>query len=300
MEFSISQEGDVADPAIQNHVRDWLASSDGIRLLHQAAKSVYRCLSLYRIYPRFFNPQDPSDSCIEEIQSELARFILESDGMRRGLTCTSAFNAGYLRQSFIHRCIDSARVSGNDDFRILYRAMNRVCRESALFVVEKNRHHPCRFSMKPDSLVIPPLAEEDLRDIEFPHELAFDGWLNHITHKRFLLPVLQYFWESLRRLWDNCPVWIELRAAAHWLMRFVATEGPRQAYFTEEAMADAPGDEDLTTAGPVASLQFHFRNPESGSWFDPDQVCRWALIFPKHLSDAKNLFFTFGTVLRWI
>jgi hypothetical protein len=184
----------MAEPETQNHVRDWLGSSDGLRLLNQTAGSVYRTLSLHRIYPCFFSPYDPFDSCIEDIVSELVRFILESDKMCQGLTLASSFQFKYLRQSFIHRCIDSARVSGKDDFRILYRAMNRVCRESTLFVLETINHKPCRFSMKSDSLAIPPLAEEDIRDIAFPHQLAFDGWLNHLTHKRFLLPVLQYFW----------------------------------------------------------------------------------------------------------
>lgn len=46
-------------------------------------------------------------------------------------------------------------------------------------------------------------------------------------------------------MWDNLPVWIELRAAAHWLMRFVATEGSRQIQFSDEAMTDSMSDEDL-------------------------------------------------------
>ena len=102
----------MAEPATQNHVRDWLGSSEGMALLHQTARSICRYLSLYRIYPRFFNPHDPSDCCIAEIHSELVRFILESDKICHALTGASAFNAKYLRQSFIHHCIDLARVSG--------------------------------------------------------------------------------------------------------------------------------------------------------------------------------------------
>lgn len=77
-------------------------------------RSIYRYLSLYRIHPRFFNPHDPFDGCIEEIHSGLVRFTLESDKMCHALTGVSAFNAKYLRQSFIHRCIDDARASGAD------------------------------------------------------------------------------------------------------------------------------------------------------------------------------------------
>lgn len=281
----------MAEPPTQNHIQDWLGSPDGIRLLNQTAGAVCRYLSLYRIYPRFFNPNDPSISSIEEIRSELVRFILESGKVCQVLTGASSFHAKYLRQSFIHRCIDSVRVSGGDDFRVLYRAMNRFCRESGLFVIEKTKHQACRFSMKSGSLAILPLSEEDLRDIAFPNQLAFDGWLNHITHKRFLLPVLQYFWESVSRMWDNQPVWIELRAAAHWLLRFIATEGSRQVHFSEEAMTDAMFDEDSTTASPEKPFEFHFTNPAFDAWFDPDQVNRWASIFPKRLSDAEKAIF---------
>ena len=138
--------------------------------------------------------------------------------------------------------------------------------------------------MKPGSLAIPPLAEEDIRDIAFPHQLAFDGWLNHLTHKRFLLPVLKYFWESVSRMWDNQPVWVELRGPAHWLMRFVAIEGPRQVHFPEDAMTDTLTDEDLIPASPEKPFEFHFRNPALDVWFDPDHVrcCQkhWTFVLP--------------------
>ena len=92
-------------------------------------------------------------------------------------------------------------------------------------------------------------------------------------------------------MWDNQPVWIELRAAAHWLTRFVATEGFRQVQFSDEAMIDGMSDEDLRTAGPQEPSEFHFRKPGTGAWFDPDQINCWASIFPKRLSDAEKAVF---------
>jgi hypothetical protein len=281
----------MAEQTTQNRVRDWLGSPDGIALLHQAAQSVSRYLSIYRIHPHFCNPHHSFDQLLEEVRSELAVFILDSVQVQQIVAFSAAKRGNFLKWAFIRRCIDQCRTSGTDEFRLIYRAMGRICRESEHFVIQKTPGRSCCFSMAPGSQSIQPLLDEDIRQIPFPHQLVPDDWMSRITHRRFLFPLLQYFWESVCSLWNSQPVWVELRYPAHWLMRFVAPEGFREVYFPDVRTTDSLDRDDFPAQDAEEPFDFHFHDASADKSFDADQVMHWASIFPNRLSHAEKAVF---------
>lgn len=281
----------MAEQTTQDRVRDWLGSPDGVSLLYQAAKSITRYLSIYRIHPHFCNLHHPFDQLVEEVKSELAVFILDSAKVQQSVAYSAAKCGNFLKWAFIRRCIDQSRTSGADEFRLIYRAMNRICRESERFVIQKTPGRPCRFSMTPESLCIQQLLDEDIRQIPFPHLLVPDDWQSHITHRRFLVPLLQYFWESVSSLWNDQPVWVELRYPAHWLMRFVAPEGFREVYFPDVRTTDSLDRDDFPAQDPEEPFAFHFHDASADKFFDADLVMHWASIFPNRLSPPEKAVF---------
>jgi hypothetical protein len=281
----------MAEQTTQDRVSDWLCSPDGIALLHQAAQAVSRYLSIYRIHPGFCNPHHSFDQLVEEVRSELAVFILDSVQVRKTLAFSAPMRASFLKWAFIRRCIDQCRTSGTDEFRQIYRAMGRICRESQRFVIQKTPGRPCCFSMTPGSLCIQPLLDEDIRQISFPHQRVPDDWQRHITHRRFLSPLLEYFWESVCSLWNNQPVWVELRYPAHWLMRFVAPEGFREVYFPDVRATESLDSDDFPAQDAEEPVAFHFLEASADKSFDADRVMHWASIFPNRLSPPEKAVF---------
>lgn len=270
--------------------RDWLGSREATALLYQIARSVFRYLSIYRIHPPFWNPGHSPEPIIEEIVSELTIFLLDAAPARQAPMLGTAQCGNYLKWAFIRKCIDRCRVSGADEYRFIYRAMNRVCRQAPRFFIRKIPGRPLQFSMDENSLPIASLSEEDIREIALPGDLAADDWLNHITKKRFLLPALQYFWESVCRLWENKPVWVDLRYPAHWLMRFTAPEGFREVYFPDDGTADRLEFE-IQESSPGESFGFQHRIADTATGFDPESVMQWASIFPNRLSPSEMAVF---------
>jgi hypothetical protein len=263
-------------------LRAWLGDPANRNLLARVARAVYRELKLRHIPFGFLDQErqlnEPPENILDAIQSELTLFILEKQSVMEGMLAAGERPpVRYLRESFIRRCLDTARRSGTDRFRHFYKRAADVLRDSKGVHTMAARGRSTAFSLDPTSHRIPPLTQEDLEDIAFPAELAGSRSFESVNKKAVITDLAVYFWRELSRRWKDRPIWVELKDFVRWIDRQV----PLKVSFEPKGSIRFDLLQQLSNG---ASL------PQA-SVFDPEKVKKWAFQFAARLSDKEKTIF---------
>ena len=258
----------------------WIESPQGRTAMDRLARSV-RDAVVSRNLPLSFINKDPfasrTDSdLIEEIRSELVLFFLENAGhLEKHLMCGDRNFPAYMKQQFLSQWLSKARTPARDPYRYLYKRAQDLLRLEKDFFTHIKKGQSTAFSKRPQNRAIPPLVDEDLRSIPFPPEYHNSPRDNAVKTKREILGLAGYFWDQVHTLWEQEPVWVDIRDFITWIAHNVP-------------LRRASGDTEFPAGGydPLESPEEALRSGET--YWDPDGVKSWALIF-FHQTDPKKL-----------
>lgn len=267
---------------MDRRVREWLATDDARVALDRAVREIKarawaRGLSPALVTRNGFAGSGPAVDA-EEIRSELVLFIAENSSRLAPVIAGESRNIhSYLRYVFINHWIDKTRTPERDPRRYLYRRTQEILRGSGEFeTTATQKGRAMTFSMDPGSRRIPPLCEEDLKAVTFPHDrLEYSS----VNRKEILLSLAAHFWKGISGLWGDIPVWIDLRDFVSWIGLHVPLACP-------EVEGEDPEGEPFVERVPDYTY-----SPET-LYFDPDLVRLWAEKFARRLTPReRELFF---------
>lgn len=261
-------------------MKKWLARPEVQDALSRTARSVMAYARTKSLSPAFLSQEggwhEGRDDIWEDIRSELILFILENrSGIQKILISGNRNSHHYLRKAFINHWIEKTRKPLEDPQRYLYKHAADVLRNSDAFHTFSKRNRALTFSMGSDSLPIPPLSEEDMREVRFPDQsLAYES----VNKKKVLLELAACFLNQVSKMWGKKAVCVELRDFVTWIGRHVAITQPvpvRESRWGEDLLALVP-DRSSTT---------------DDICFDPDQVKKWACHFSNRLGEKERAVF---------
>ncbi|WP_373500902.1 hypothetical protein [Desulfococcus sp.] len=222
----------------------------------------------------------PVQTVIDEIRSELAVIILENRSeIRKKLMAAEADPARVLTGFMFRRLMDRARWSPrNDPFRYLYKMAADALREADGIHLSTKGSTGSLYSLEKESRPIGPLCEEDYTTIPLPADLPRISSLAEVTHKKTLVRLARWFWQEMSRLFQNRPIWIELRDLIQWIAVYIPLGR------VETRLPDT--HKDGTESDNLPAVE-----PDRNAPFDPEVVCRWAGCFSNLLNDKEAMAF---------
>lgn len=270
----------------EEKIRDWLGTDEGRKTMNQAAGRLLRKISAAGIPLSALGlpASAPPQAVIDEIQSELGVIILENrSGICKKLAAVEADPARVLTNFMFRHLMDRARWSPrNDPFRYLYKMAADAVRETdGIHLTAKGRAGSL-YSLDMESLRIGPLCDEDLAAVPLPDDLSRLSSLADVTGKKTLIRLARWFWQEVSRIFQNRPIWIELRDLIQWLGMYIplVREEPRSL----STPRDKTSSDGEPAFEPVAE-------PGLDAAFDPESIRRWAGCFANLLSEKEALAF---------
>jgi len=287
----ISKKGlPVSDSSVENGLHKWLGSSEGIALIQKIAESVY---SRLKIYGSALYRHEPAETAVSEILSELTLFVLENRAdLQKRLAASGAKKGAYLQTAFINHLIDRSRSPVADPFRYMYKRVRDILNAAPEFHLVVRARKGSAFSMHPKNRFILPVNDEDLESIPFPHDKIRSADFQSVNTKGAIIKAATHFWRNVSKMWDDAPVWTDIRDFVRWLQRHVSFAEPASAsrvdvLETEQAklMAGRGGSVDLAESVPDVQTQ-----PDR-VYFDPERIKAWAGHFANQLSPVEAKIF---------
>ena len=257
---------------------EWLRGAEGQAVVSRVACSMLWMLGSGSLSPGFLwhvaIPRDAPDELLKEIRSELVLFILENKARLRIILSAENQNCHhYLRRAFVNHWIEKTRHPLRDPRRYLYKRAADVLRASDRFYTLTEKHRGLAFSMSPNSIAIPSLTSEDVREIAFPVRIA--GGLDYacVNKKKAMLELAAYFWNQISQMWQDKPVRVVLRDLIHWISLHV------------------PISLRLSGKNDLPDILADERFIADKIFFDPGLVRTWAQKFANRLSDKEKKVF---------
>ncbi|MFW5635194.1 MAG: hypothetical protein ACOC3A_00915 [Thermodesulfobacteriota bacterium] len=266
----------MSDPNDTRFMSEWLASDAGRAVLDRLVPAVFRQARARRLSLRFLGLEldwrdiHSGKFLEDDLRSELARFLLEkATPIRRALTAGENNPAAYLKMAFLNHWIDRTRKREADVHRFMRKRVLDVLQAAPGFYVFTEKGSPTRFSRDPAGRPLPPLATEDLDEIEFP-----SGWeggrdLDSLNTGDALRILAHHFYETVSTLWGGAGVQVDLSDFLRWFFRHADTGAP--------VSVDAPPDSLPDSRPPV--------NPSPA---DEKLIRQWATCCAQRLSDNEK------------
>lgn len=283
------------DEMIQNKIREWLESETGADALALVAKSILKTVKNSRIPIETLNFPDPATAApgevIDAIQSELAIMILENRaGICKRIMAPEVNRGQMLIRVFIKQILDRVRSSPTlDPFRYLYKRSADALRDSADFYLRLRKTgnkwmQGTLYSLKADSVLIGPLADDVVAGIAFPAETHAAIDFDTGVKKKNIRRLAKFFWRQVSQLFEKQAIWIELRDLTYWIYRSIPPNGIQQP--TE--LTTKTSDE--AVKNPLGSSpDGHPGNRAYPADFDTEQIREWATLFANRLNEKEQL-----------
>lgn len=260
-----------------HHIRQWLESSEGLHVLRQIALSI-RKRSDFKILQagfsgtaRILGNERAEEAKVAELISELCIFILEKSPRIAALMTKDATRlSGFLYIGFLNHLKEKARRSSINAERSLYRRISRVFSQSCCITIKRMKNGSSfSLSQHTESICIPRLLEEDLREIPFPLDETGGLTMEAISGKAYLLKLGICFWENVSAMWGGRPVWVGMFDFVQWLRLHVVMDRPAAAENKDVSfIANTTGCDEV--------------------FFDAAQILSWAKMFAERLNEKEK------------
>ena len=288
----------MSDSSAENEIRKWLGSPAGEALTRKLAKRVYHrlhshSLSLYR-HGGESVAVESAEAAVLEIQSELTLFVLENrGGLQKRLMAAGAQKGAYLQTAFTNHLIDRSRNPAADPFRYMYKRVRDLMDSAPGFHLIAKPQKGSAFSMRPQNRFILPLDDEDLESIPFPYGRIQSVDFQSVNKKDAILELAAYFWKCVSRMWEDAPVWTDIRDFVRWLQRHISLGDPaveergdvsknvRGKRRPEQKDGGGSYSDDIFESVPDVQAQ-----PDR-LYYDPDRIKTWAENFANGLSPKE-------------
>ena len=286
----------MSDSSAENEIRKWLGSPAGEALTRKLAKRVYHrlhshSLPLYR-HGGESVAVETAEAAVLEIQSELVLFLLENrGGLQKRLMAAGAQKGAYLQTAFINHLIDRSRNPAANPFRYMYKRVRDLMDAAPGFHLIAKPPKGSAFSMRSRSRFILPLDDEDLESIPFPYGRIQSVDFQSVNKKDAILELAAHFWEYVSKMWEDAPVWTDIRDFVRWLQRHVSLSDP--AIEERGDVSDnirgkrRPEQKDATAEfyshDSIESVPDTQAQPDR-LYYDPDRIKTWAEQFANRLN----------------
>ncbi len=203
-------------------VSEWLEKAETQNFLRKLAASVRKNITSQKTYFPFkiYGSDHVSD---QDILSDLNLFILEKISADKLVDFENKNLGAYLRTAYLNHLKDKARRFHNDPTRHLYKRTTDIIRNSKKFFTTSSGKKTS-FSLKSQNHSIPPLMQEDYKDIPFPFKAVKNTDYQSINTKKNLCILSEYFWKAVSARWQNKAVWVEVRDFIRWLQLYINTK----------------------------------------------------------------------------
>lgn len=275
-------ESDVKQNIDEDTIRDWLEGEEGRKALIHAAERICRKMTAMGLsFSAMGLPASASNQVvIDEIRSELSLILLENRSeIQKKLTSSETDPVRVLTRFMFQRLMDRARWSPrNDPFRYLYKMTVDAVRETEGFYLSAKGRAGSLYSLEKESRFIGPLPREAYAALPLPDDMADRLSMKTIAGRKILIRLARRFWREINRLFQNRPVWIELRDLIQWIGIYVPLD--REASHV------------LNLTGKNAPHEIEPAvEPDHDHAFDPAAVSRWAECFSGLLNEKEALAF---------
>lgn len=276
-------ESRVKEKPPENDIRQWLESDEGREVLRKAARSVRKKLSARGIplSVLFFSTELSPLQMECEIGSELCMILMENRSeIRKKLAAPETDPVRALSGLLFRRLLDRARSSPrNTPFLYLYKVAADRLREAEGIHLRARGTAGSLYSLEKESREIGPISEEDYRAIPFPDDIPYPSRMEDVSRGKTLIRLATWFWRHISRVFQDRPVWVEVRDLIQWIARFVPMKQHEPV-----PMLDTDG-----SAGAGAE-----------SSFDPGLVRSWAENFSNILTDREGqaFYWYFGREMK--
>ncbi len=264
----------------EEKTEDWLACQDIREVLSKAARSVMKDAASKKLSAGFFHHdvflRDSGWDVSEDIRSELILFLLENK-LKLQKILSSGKSHQYLRKAFVNYWIEKTRGPMKDPMRYMYKHAADLLRTSEQFQTVAGINGGLSFGLPSACVRIPRLSAEDIEMIALPD--TFSGTLAYqsVNKKKTLLSLAEYFRDRVSEMWENKPVFVDLRDFINWLCRYV----PMTLPVFHETIFGQNASEKIADEHSAADRIY----------FDYESVKKWAVEFAGSLDEKEKTVF---------